>query len=224
MAIDVDLEFRDYYQEELYMSADVETGVLYNRSGRRMLALTDDFLIGLHRALEIECGDRAEQVIHRCGRRWGQNFGEGIAAEWSEFYGASFRTFPLAMFQSLLRQEFAHNGWGQLELHYEHLEKGIVWLSLRGAIMAAIRSDARDTKADILTAGILGGMYSFFLNRDLDCIQSQSEAEGFSDSRFVLSDATRIKELRSQVKSTDSHDEILCRLQTLAKTTTESEE
>src|SRR6056297_1383677 len=103
MAVDVDLEFRDYYQEELYMTADIETGVLYNRSGRRMLALTDDFLIGLHRALEKECGDRAETVIHRCGRKWGRNFGDGLTAEWSEFYGTPFGNFPLAMFQSLLQ-------------------------------------------------------------------------------------------------------------------------
>jgi predicted hydrocarbon binding protein len=27
--------------------------------------------------------------------------------------------------------------------------------------------------ADLLTAGILGGMYSYFLGRDLDCMQTQ---------------------------------------------------
>lgn len=216
MTVDVNLEFRDYYQEELYMTADVETGVLYNRAGRRMLALTDDFLIGLHRALEKECGERAGLVIHRCGRKWGYNFGTGLAAEWSEFYGTPFGNFPLAMFQSLLIQEFAHNGWGQLEMHYELLEQGIVWLALQGAIMAAIRADVRDTKADILTAGIIGGMYSSFLGRELDCLQSQSEAEGFPESRFVISDASRIDQLRSQIQAGDSHESILGRLKSLS--------
>jgi predicted hydrocarbon binding protein len=209
MAVEIDLEFKDYYQEELYMTADVETGVLYNRSGRRMLALTDDFLIGLHRALEKECGDEAAAVIHACGRKWGRKFGEGLTAEWSEFYGHSFREFPLALFQSLLIQEFAHNGWGILDLHYEHFDKGVVWLSLRGAIMAAIRQDAGDSMTDILTAGILGGMYSYFLNREVDCLQSQSEASGCEESRFVISGKERIEQVRGKIDASTGHDQIV---------------
>src|SRR6056297_425596 len=212
MAAEIDLEFKDYYQEELYMTADVETGVLYNRSGRRMLALTDDFLIGLHRALEKECGDEAAAVIHACGRKWGRKFGEGLTAEWSEFYGHSFREFPLALFQSLLIQEFAHNGWGILDLHYEDFDKGVVWLSLRGAIMAAIRQDAGDSMTDILTAGILGGMYSYFLNREVDCLQSQSEAGGHEESRFVISGKERIEQVRRKIDSSADHDQIVALL------------
>ena len=79
------LEFKNYYVEKQYMVANVETGVLTNRSGRRMLALTNDFLIGLHRALESECGERAGEVLYRCGKKWGKNFGKGLTAEWSRF-------------------------------------------------------------------------------------------------------------------------------------------
>lgn len=209
MSVEIDLDYKDYYQEELYMTADVETGILYNRSGRRMLALTDDFLIGLHRALEKECGENATAIIHACGRKWGRNFGEGLTAEWSEFYGRSFRSFPMALFQSLLIQEFAHNGWGNLHLNYDYFDRGVIWLALEGAIMASIRKDAGNTKADILTAGILGGMYSYFLNRDVDCVQSQSEAEGFGDSRFVISSQTRIDQLRERIAADATHEQTM---------------
>lgn len=212
MSIELDLDFRNYYEEELYMTADVETGVLYNRSGRRMLALTDDFLIGLHKALEKECGDKASQVLHTCGRRWGGNFGEGLAAEWSDFYGHSFREFPLALFQSLLQQEFAHNGWGVLDLHYEYFGQGVIWLSLQGAVMAAIRKDGPTRQADALTAGILGGMYTYFLGREVDCIQTQSEVEGQAESRFVISSSNRIQQLREQLSGTEDHDTVLEKL------------
>jgi predicted hydrocarbon binding protein len=177
-----------------------------------MLALTDDFLIGLHRALEKECGEEAAKVIHACGRKWGRKFGEGLTAEWSEFYGHSFREFPLALFQSLLIQEFAHNGWGILDLHYEYFEKGVVWLSLRGAIMAAIRNDADGSMADILTAGILGGMYSYFLNHEVDCLQSQSEAGDVEESRFVISSKERIEQIREKVDASTGHDQIVALL------------
>lgn len=219
MTVNAELEYKHYYQEELYMVADVATGVLYNRSGRRMLALTDDFLIGLHRALEKECGDRAAAVIHACGRRWGHNFGEGLAAEWAEFYKLPFREFPMALFECLLMQEFAHNGWGTLQIDYSHFDKGIIALSLQGAIMAAIRKDlAGSRQADVLTAGILGGMFSVFLGRELDCIQSQSESEGLKDSRFLLSSGPRIGQLREGCDDTDHHTELLARLLELAET------
>ncbi len=45
MTVSEQLDFKNYYVERLYMSANVETGVLTNRSGRRMLALTNDFLL-----------------------------------------------------------------------------------------------------------------------------------------------------------------------------------
>lgn len=212
MSVDIELDFKDYYQEELYMIADVETGVLYNRSGRRMLALTDDFLIGLHRALEKECGEDAPSIIQRCGRKWGRNFGEGLAAEWSEFYGQSFREFPMALFQSLLIQEFAHNGWGILNLNYEHFGKGVIELSLQGAIMAAIRSDSNDKMTDILTAGILGGMYSYFLDRDIDCLQTQSESQGCDDSRFLISSRERIAKVQQQIEPSADHQALLDQL------------
>ncbi len=111
MTVSEQLEFKNYYVERLYMSANVETGVLTNRSGRRMLALTNDFLLGLHRALAKECGDKVDQVLYRCGRKWGRNFGKGLADAWAEFYQCGFQEFPLAFFQSLLIQEFACNGW-----------------------------------------------------------------------------------------------------------------
>lgn len=212
MAIDLELDFRNYYEEELYMTADVETGVLYNRSGRRMLALTDDFLLGLHKALEKECGERAHEVLRACGRRWGMNFGEGLTAEWSDFYGHSFREFPMALFQSLLVQEFAHNGWGVLDLHYEHFNKGVIWLSLRGAVMAAVRRDVTDREADVLTAGILGGMYTYFLGREVGCLQTHCERGETPVSRFVISSLERIESLRGRIEPSDDHESLLAKL------------
>lgn len=212
MSIDLELVYRDYYVEELYMTADLETGILYNRSGRRMLALTDDFLIGLHLALEGRCGDQASRVLHSCGKRWGRSFGTGIASEWSEFYKKPFRAFPLALFQSLIIQEFAHNGWGLLDLDYQHFSGGVIWLSLQGAVMAEIRPTADDTMPDLLTAGILAGMYSSFLGRDVDCLQSQRPAADVADSRFLISSPERIASLRSAGDLMAGHDALLQRL------------
>lgn len=209
----IDLAFNDYYAEELYMSADVETGVLYNRSGRRMLALTDDFLVGLHRALEKECSERAPAVLYSCGKRWGKNFATGLAQEWSEFYQAPISEFPLAMLESLIVQEFGHNGWGILEFDYQYWNRGILQLTLDGAIMAELLGNKAIGPADVMTAGILAGMFSHFMETGLGCVQSESSAQGGTLNRFIITGEDRMDAgIKNQALSAETHATILAQL------------
>ncbi len=198
MTVSEQLDFKNYYVESIYMSANVETGVLTNRSGRRMLALTNDFLVGLHRALSNECGDKVADVLYRCGRKWGRNFGKGLASAWAEFYGVSFKDFPLAFFQSLIAQEFACNGWGILQVEYEHHQQGVLMLMLDGAIMSDIMTDEVTYPVDNLITGILAGMFCVFIERDVDCVQTQSGKQGAGRSIFLMSEPNRIQKLREQ--------------------------
>jgi len=209
MTTTADLEFKTYYVEKLYITANVETGVIYNRSGRRMIALTNDFLIGMHQALEKECGDKVEKVLHHCGRKWGVNFGKGLDAEWSQFYEQPAKDFPFAFFQGLLMQEFGHNGWGILQMHYEQMDKGVIWVSLQGAIMSDIRSEGVKYPADALTGGILAGLLTHFLGRDIDCIQSHVADECTKPSCFILSDPKRIESVQNAGTAGKSHQQIL---------------
>ncbi len=204
-----ELQFKNYYIEKMYMTANVETGVLVNRSGRRMIALTNDFLLGLHRALQKECGERLEKVLYHCGRKWGTNFGKGLDDAWSEFYETPLKEFPLAFFQSLLVQEFGHNGWGSLDIDYSNFTKGVIELSLTGAIMADITQEQLNYPADLLTAGIFAGLFTHFAGRDIGCMQTQCAKKGFSDSRFLLSDPKRIADLQTWNDGKKTHQELL---------------
>jgi uncharacterized protein len=221
MTVATELDFKNYYVEGLYMSANVETGVLVNRSGRRMIALTNDFLLGLHRALQKECGDRVDRVLYHCGKKWGRSFGKGLDDAWAEFYQCPTQDFPLSLFQSLLVQEFGHNGWGVLRLGYSHYNQGVIELSLLGAIMSDITDCELSYPADQLTAGILAGLFTHFVNRELDSVQSQCAMDGHSDSRFLLSDPARIHELGQWNESNASHSELLAKLLTLTSPTSE---
>ncbi len=209
MALSETLEFKNYYVEKLYMVANVETGVLTNRSGRRMLALTNDFLHGLHRALEAECGDKVGEVLYRCGKKWGQNFGQGLADEWSAFYSCTFADFPIAFVQSLLMQEFASNGWGLLDFDYQHYAKGLMQLSIQGAIMSDITDKEVNYPVDILTAGILAGIFTKLLGCDLDCVQSRIGKLNSAASLFLLSSVARIEKLRGNANQLTTHEQIL---------------
>ena len=209
MALSETLDFKNYYVEKLYMFANVETGVLTNRSGRRMLALTNDFLHGLHRALEAECGDKVGEVLYRCGKKWGKNFGQGLADEWSAFYACNFADFPIAFVQSLLMQEFACNGWGLLDFDYQHFPQGVLQLSINGAIMSDITEKEVNYPIDILTAGILSGIFTKLLACELDCVQSRVGKLNVAASLFLLSSVSRIEQLRGNLKQLASHEQIL---------------
>lgn len=207
-----EIDFKSYYIDPLYIDANVETGVIYNRSGRRMIALTNDFLIGLHRALEKECGERASAVLYHCGKKWGGNFARGLDAEWSQFYGTQALEFPFAFFHSLIVQEFAHNGWGILELDVEHSSRGVIGIGLYGAIMADISETAPDYPTDILTAGILAGLFSHFFKHDLSVVQTEIGRNVEEASRFLLSETSRIEQIRGRLGDGKDHTQILASL------------
>jgi hypothetical protein len=207
-----DLEFKDYYTERLYIDANVETGVIYNRSGRRMIALTNDFLIGLHRALEKECGDRVSEVLYTCGKRWGRNFGTGMDQEWSQFYETPAKEFPLGFFRALLVQEFHCNGWGRVEIDFDQFEKGVIAVYLRGAIMGELLEGKASYPADTLTAGILAGFFSYFFDREVDCYQSHSSVSQEEPSVFLLSSPERIGSIRAKQTGDGGHDQVLLAL------------
>ncbi len=64
------------------------------------------------------------------------------------------------------------------------LSVGVIDLSIEGAIMADITEGAVTYPADTLTAGIIAGMFSHFIGREVDCFQSQSEKDGLVAAAF----------------------------------------
>jgi len=200
-----EIAYKPYYVEGLYMSADVSTGVLVNRSGRRMLALTNDFLIGLHIALEKECGDRVAEVLEHCGKKWGTNFGTALVDAWSEFYECAIDDFPIAFLQGLLVQEFRCNGWGNLTMDYSFYGIGVLSIALDGAIMSDIRPQGVAYPADTLTAGIFAGLFSRILGRPLGCVQSHSPSGESTESKFILADQSRMDAVRAAITQTGDH-------------------
>ncbi len=58
-------------------------------------------------------------------------------------------------------------------MDYTHYSQGVVVLGLDGAIMSEITNQKVDYPIDILTAGILAGMFTHFMRSDVDCVQTQ---------------------------------------------------
>ncbi|MGL4553366.1 MAG: 4-vinyl reductase [Gemmataceae bacterium] len=191
--LDVDDDTRmvgNYYTDD-YLATDIVKGVTRNRAGTRLLALTDDFLIGLRTALTHECGEAADAVFKSCGRRWGAQFGKKFEAEMAAFYQKPLSEFPLMMFEACLAEAFSRHGWGAIRIDLSRQDKGLLLVELRNAIYADLLEKA-DAPPDALMAGLLAGMFSHLSGQELDAVQTESKACGGKTNRFVLTLASRI--------------------------------
>jgi predicted hydrocarbon binding protein len=182
----------NYFAEGDYLSTDVRTGVMRNRAGTRMLALTGDFLLGLKAALDEECGPTADLVLKTCGRTWGAAFAARIERELSAHLGGPLGDEPLARFEAALVAMFSHHGWGKVRLDVSRHAQGVLVVAVAEPVMAAVVGTA-DRPADPLLAGVLAGTLSHFAGETLDCAQTQCRACGAAESLFVITHPDRLK-------------------------------
>lgn len=194
-----------------YLRTNIRTGVTRNRAGTRLLCLSSDFLLGLRKALTLECGPAAETVYQTCGRTWGRALAERFAKEWSAFYGMPVSEMSLAMFEACLVEAFNRHGWGRLDLDFSQHERGLIEAALTGAVMAELVGKS-DTPADPLMAGALAGIFSCYAGQDLDCVQTECQARGAPRSRFVLGLRDRLLPAAALVLAGKPHDEIVAAL------------
>jgi predicted hydrocarbon binding protein len=198
----------NYFAEANCFHTNVRRGVTHNRSGTRIIALSEDFLRGLRAAVIDECGPAADTVFRTCGRRYGELFAKRFEKEMTEFYGQKPHDFIFALFNACLVELFNHHGWGLLRMDFSRHDRGVVIITLDNAIMAdLIRQAERPT--DTLFAGIFAGFFSYLSGQELDCVQTACKAKGDPTSRFVVGLAPRLKTALEGVAQGLSHDALL---------------
>lgn len=200
-----------YFSERYYLKTNVHTGVARNRAGTRILSLTSDFLIGLRNALVFECGKAADAVMKTAGRKWGTSFATRLDKELSAFFERSLAEQPLAVFQASLVEAFSHHGLGKLALDITHYPRGLLVCTVENPIYAGL-VDNPSQPVDTLLAGILAGLFSHLSGRELDCVQTQCQACGMPDSRFVLTLPSRLEQVEDWRQEGKSHAEIVAAL------------
>lgn len=201
----------NYYAEGKYAQTDVKKGVTRNRSGARIITLSADFLLGLHKGITDECGPAADSVLKNCGVRWGTAFAGRFESELSTFHERPVTEFALAEFQACLVECFSHHGWGKVTIDPSFTDRGLIVVVVEGAIMASLLGRAAKP-VDTLMAGVLAGFFRHFSGEDLDCVQTQCSACKAKDSRFVIGLTSRLSPAAEWVAKGLSHGEVLIKL------------
>ncbi len=198
----------NYFAESGYLAQDLKTGAIHNRAGARMIALTDDFLVSLHNGLQAELGDRAAAVLKAVARDWGRRAAEQFAAEMEKHYGKPLSELPLGLFATDLTEAFRRHGWGLFRLNFNQYAQGVLSIAVQNPIVGAIVKPSK-RPVDGLLAGFLAGMFSHFAAIELDCVQTDCQACGSGESRFVLTIPQRLSVLDGRTPNGRGHSEML---------------
>src|SRR5579871_4867504 len=153
-----DLPMRsNYFAESAYWTHESGRGTIRNRTGSRMLVLSDDLLVALVNTLSAELGDQADVVIASMGQDWGERAASRFADEMQQHFGKPLAQLPLSLFAASLAEAFRSYGWGKINVEFERYAQGIVVVEMREPMLGTV---VRPTDAPVekLVAAFLEGM------------------------------------------------------------------
>lgn len=191
-----------------YFDANVRSGILRSPTGVRLISLNEDFIQGLHRALEDETGAAAPIVLYSVGKWWGERFIRQHESDVRRFYDSEVGELPLAFWTHVLRRAWGLFGWGQLEVSFALQDRGFVEVVVAGALYSDTVGNIGRT-ADHLVAGVLASIMRTLAGRELEACEIACRSKGDTDCRFVVGLKSRVAIVEAWVKQGRSRDEIV---------------
>jgi uncharacterized protein len=198
----------NYFGYEIYVRGDLESGLLENRRGERLIALPKTLITALYAGLEKETGQAAGLVLFNCGKWWGKNFYTRFNAEISEYYNIPLAEMDMSIFLNSLKQCWVTHGWGKLEFDPTYQAQGfIVIKTSQSAYSQQLSRQVRPSC--YLEAGILTAFFSGLTGRDLAAVQISCESMGADLNRFVLGLGDRLTVVNSLIQQGLDHEAIM---------------
>lgn len=208
-----------------YMTFDVKEGLLKNSGGTRLIALSEDFLLGFRQALLEETGQAHHVVFETCGKTWGENLARRLEREISAYYEQPFRELPMSLFTLMLQECWLRHGWGELVVGWEDgYQGGLFTVRIDNPAFSAIFGQVAEAESprrfdDDVFTGLLASLFSRFSARELHCVQIghvSDPGQNLLASWFVIGLPERLNPASELVLSGLDHEEILSRLQAVS--------
>ncbi|WAL58651.1 V4R domain-containing protein [Thermocoleostomius sinensis] len=200
----------NYFAVDAYVRGDLEMGLLENRQGDRLIALSETFIQAIYSGLDKETGQAARLVLFNCGRWWGKSFYTRFCEQLSEYYEMAIAEMPMLEFLQALQQCWITHGWGKVDLDQTYQHRGFLVINSWNSPFAK-HAPQWDYPACYLEAGVLASFFSQLTGRDLHCVQTTCESLGADCNRFILGLPQRLERVETMVPNSD-HDAILRQL------------
>lgn len=206
---------RPYYSRADYFRHDINKGSIRTPTGERICALTADFLLGFHKAVEFECGKSTGQVFKSAGKRWGRQFVERFEKDLTNYFRTPIKDMGTALVYDCLAEAFRAHGWGKLLLNLDEMEHGFIVVEIQNSVVPSILAGHKGPNDHLMT-GFLASFFSHFAEQELDAAQTACTSLGAASSLFVVGLMTRLEPIAEWVSEGLSHADIMNRLKGFA--------
>lgn len=188
----------NYFGYDTYVRGDLESGLLENRQGDRLIAVPTTLIAALYAGLEKETGQAAGLVLFNCGKWWGKNFYTRFNEEVTNYYNIPMAEMDMSIFLNSLKQCWITHGWGKLEFDPSYQAQGFILIkTFQSAYSQQLSGQSRPSC--YLEAGILTSFFSRLTGRELLAAQISCESMGADCNRFVVGLGDRLSVVSSSI-------------------------
>ncbi|NJN75468.1 MAG: 4-vinyl reductase [Synechococcaceae cyanobacterium RL_1_2] len=205
----------NYYSPDAYLMGDVETGLLENRQGARLIAMPEAFVQGLYIGLNQELGQAAGVVLFRCGYRWGKHFYRRFIEEVSTYYNIPVNKMEMTLFLQCFKECWKTHGWGYLELNFDYYQHGFIVANIKNSAFAQSSMGKGEEPQCFTEAGILSSFFSQLTGKELHCVQTECQTMGAESNYFVIGLEKRVQKAEAWREEGQDHRTIMDRLKVI---------
>lgn len=198
-----------YYDRRTYLKSDFKEGVVRTETGRRVIILPQELVLGVHQAIEYETGRAWNLIAYLCGRRWGDRLLHSVRQEWRHYHRSAVDHVEFDFFQTWLKGYFRFHGWGEVEIDFSWEKKGLVQFHLRDSVLDRLLAELPGGYVNEIFAGLLGSWVSWFSDTDLECVEIESALNGGETSRLVVGLRSRVEAARKVRASGGTTEEMI---------------
>ncbi|TAG28029.1 MAG: hypothetical protein EAZ37_03220 [Burkholderiales bacterium] len=190
-------------------SFDLYEGTASSAAGTKIIYLSTDLIVGIHKAIEYEAGEAWQVIFNSCGLRWGRKVATSFERELRVAANRRIDALTVIEYKEMVESYFSHHGWGKLSMRMDGIEShGVLVAELTDSVFRYALPNV-DTCVDQLIAGMLRGIFESLAQAELDCLMIEERQAGSAPlCRFLISGPDRIRWGQSLVDEGKAYDEV----------------
>lgn len=192
----------DYYQNAGY-------GKILDKYKKRVVLLTEDFVVGFQKGLEDEVGDVAQLIMYKCGYEWGsedmKNFDKRFT---EEFDGRSMAEMNLNMVLETWWWPLQITGWGSWQFDFSFKNQGLIFVDLYDSAIAKSIGNIGKVACHFY-AGMFASVFSYLSKKELEGIEIQCYSMGEDFCKFMIGSNKKVNAADFWVKEGATAKEIM---------------
>ncbi|QDV04611.1 V4R domain protein [Planctomycetes bacterium Poly30] len=182
----------NYFIKDRFFEHDRQEGVLVDRYGKRILRVSEDFIVGMAKGLEAEVGEQsAGDVMYKAGYRWGMKDQRFLDKRMTHEFECDFSKMGIGFVLESWWWPYTMGGWGTWRYDFTQGKQGLIFVDLYESAVAKSLGDIGKVACHFY-AGLFGATFAGLAKRDLGSIEIQCYGMGDDFCRFLIASPKRV--------------------------------